>query len=404
MRAPSARRLAAGAALLLLAGAAAWLGTRLWRTEVPGDLAPPPVDVDRTFGRAAVEEAESFAALLRVLALLGELTLVVTLALYAWRGARFARESAAGPIGTGFLLGMLGFAIVWLVQAPFLLVELWWLRRHDVTQIGYAEAVAADLAALGGRFLFVCLALLVAMGLARLLRRRWWLPASAVFVVVLAAYAFASPYLLVGLDDAGPRLRAETRRLADAQGLADAPRVSIMEVRELTSQPNAFAAGIGPSRRVVLFDTLAEDFPADQVRSVLAHEIAHLARDHIPKGIGWFALVVAPTALVVAVATRGRGGLGEPAAVPLALLVVTVLALLSAPLQNAASRRYEAEADWAALQSTRDPAALEGLHVGFTRVALADPDPPGWWHWWFGSHPTGAERVAMARAWAAGER
>jgi STE24 endopeptidase len=394
-----ARRVAAAAALLVLAAAAVWLGSRLWATDVPGGLAEPPVDVDATFGARAVDRAESFESVLRVLALLGQVTLVGTLALYAWRGVRFARESAAGPIGTGFLLGMLGYAIVWLVQVPFLLVEVWWLRRHDVTEASYLDALFGDLAELGSQFLFVCFALLVAMGLARLLRRCWWIPASGAFVALLAAYVFLSPYLLAGLPDASPRLRAEAARLADAEGLDDHPPVEIMEVREFTSQPNAFATGLGASQRVVLFDTLAEDFPRDEVRSVLAHEVGHLAHHHIAKTIGWFALVVLPTAFLVSLVTRRRGGLGEPAAVPLALLVVVILSLVSAPLQNAASRRYEAEADWTALQATRNPAAMIDLHRNFTRRGLADPDPPGWWQVLFGSHPSGSERVAMARAW-----
>ncbi len=84
----------------------------------------------------------------------------------------------------------------------------------------------------------------------------------------------------------------------------------------------------------------------------------------------------------------------------MALLVVVCLQIVATPLQAAASRRAEAEADWAALQATRDPAAMRALHRRFTRVALADPDPPGWFHWLFDDHPSGLERVAMADAWS----
>ena len=93
--------------------------------------------------------------------------------------------------------------------------------------------------------------------------------------------------------------------------------------------------------------------------------------------------------------------MGLPEAVPLALLVFTLLTIAVTPLQSAASRRYEAEADWAALEATRDPRGMEELFKDFTTEALADPNPPGWWHTWFDGHPSGAERVAMARAWRA---
>ena len=89
----------------------------------------------------------------------------------------------------------------------------------------------------------------------------------------------------------------------------------------------------------------------------------------------------------------------DPAAVPLALLVFVLLQLAATPLSSAASRRYEAEADWTALQVTRDPAAMRALHERFVATALADPDPPGWWHALFDDHPTGLQRIEMADAW-----
>ena len=91
--------------------------------------------------------------------------------------------------------------------------------------------------------------------------------------------------------------------------------------------------------------------------------------------------------------------MGEAAAVPLALLVVAALQLALLPAQSWISRRMEAEADWKALQTTRDPAAARGLFVGFSESSLANPDPPGWAHVLLDSHPTLAQRVAMAEAW-----
>ena len=93
--------------------------------------------------------------------------------------------------------------------------------------------------------------------------------------------------------------------------------------------------------------------------------------------------------------------MGEPAAVPLALLVVAVLQLAAAPAQNLVSRRMEAEADWKALQTTRDPAAARGLFRELAATSLGDPSPPGWSQLLFGTHPTLADRVAMADAWEA---
>jgi STE24 endopeptidase len=368
---------------------------------VPGDLRPPALDVHREFSARALDRAESFEAFVRVTSLLSLVTLVAVLAVYARRGHVFMRESAAGPIGTGFLLGMLGLALVWIAQLPFGVTNLWWARRHGVVHIGYVQWFVDTFLGLGGEFLYLCLALLVVMGLARVFKRSWWLPASAAFVAIFTLFAFTGPYLVPGLRaPKGPQLRAQAREVAQAEGVGDVP-LRVERVHDWTDQPNAYAFGLGPSRRVVLWDTIV-GFPRREVRVVMAHEYGHVARDHIAKGIGWFALLIVPTLLIVAIVTRRRGGLAEPRAVPLALFVVVILQLLTGPLQAAATRRYETEADWRALQTTRDPVAMRALFRRFTAKSLADPDPPGWYHALFDDHPSGLERIEMADAWSPG--
>jgi STE24 endopeptidase len=81
------------------------------------------------------------------------------------------------------------------------------------------------------------------------------------------------------------------------------------------------------------------------------------------------------------------------------VLVLTVLALLTAPIQNAVSRRYEAEADWRALNATRDPGSARQLFESFERTSLEDPDPGVLDYLWLENHPTLMQRIAMARAW-----
>jgi STE24 endopeptidase len=387
------------AAALAVAAGAVIGGRALWATIVPGDLPSPAVDVDATFGAQAVDKAQSFEAFIRVITIWSLVVEVVTLGLYAWKGARFAKESAAGPIGTGFLLGMLGFAILWLVQLPFTVVELWWLKDHDVVTVGYLEALLDDFLSLGGTFLSICAALLIAMGLARLIKAAWWIPAAAAFVGIMALLTFSGTLLFPGLEQPPAWAQRDVDQLTKIEGVDRHIPLRVMKVRDYTSQPNAFATGLGSTQRVVLFDTLADDFPRAQVRVTLAHEVGHLAHRHLSKGIGWFALTILPTALVIALVTRRRGGMGEAAAVPLAVFVFVICNLLWMPLNAAATRRYEAEADWTALNATKDPKAMEGLFVNFTRKALSDPDPPGWWHFLFDDHPSGKERVQMARAW-----
>ncbi len=370
---------------------------------VPEGLEVPRLEPDAVFEPAALERAESYERFLRWSGIASQLVLLVVLALYAWRGARFARESAAGRIGTGMLLGMLGLALVWLSQVPFRLAETWWGKRYDQMDAGYVETLFYNWLQLGVEFLFISFALVVVMAIAGRFPRRWWIGAAPVFVALAAVFALIFPYLSSS-EPASAELRADGRRYAEAQGTPPVP-VEVEDVSAYTDAPNAYAAGFEGTRRVVLWSTLLDGrFSDDEVRVVLAHEIGHHSSDHIVEGLGWYALFALPGAWLIAVVTRRRGGMAAPAAVPLSLLVLVGLQLLSLPLQGAISRHMEEEADWKALETTRDPDAARGLFRGFTTEALADPDPPGWSTLLFASHPTGLERIELAEAWRRARR
>jgi hypothetical protein len=92
----------------------------------------PDVDPTQGLSRQVVDQAEDFETFTRWNFVLSQAAFIGVLALYAWRGARFTRESAAGRIGTGMLLGMLGLALAGLAQLPFQLADLWWQRRHGL--------------------------------------------------------------------------------------------------------------------------------------------------------------------------------------------------------------------------------------------------------------------------------
>jgi STE24 endopeptidase len=386
----------------LLAGGALLAGSLLWPTDVPDDLARPDLDQRAFFTAGQLEKASDYEAFTRVNAVLSIVVLVAVLALYARHGERFTRESAAGRIGTGMLLAMLGFAFVWLAELPFGIAQLWWDRRHDVSDQGYLDWIVSSWLSLGGAFLFVSVAVVIAMALARPLRRLWWIPAAAVFAGLGLLFTFTAPFLVPDVHDVrDDRLAADAKRLAREQGVGDIP-VRVEDVDQFTDEPNAFATGLGPTRRVILWNTILEPpFGDREVRVVIAHELAHHSRSHLWELSGWFAIAALPTAFLIALVVRRRGGMYEARAVPLALVAVVALQIALTPAQNAVSRRMEAEADWVALQSTRDPAAAIELHEELAQKSLSDPDPPGWAVALFGTHPAALERIEMAAAWRA---
>ena len=366
---------------------------------MPNGLDLGGVQVHTLFGATFLHRAEHYESFFYWLALGQTVVTVLVFALYAWRGAGFARESAAGPIGTAMLLAMLGVGLVWLVTVPFDVLSLWWQRRYDQATESYAEALFGDWVLLAVKFALLSFAVVVAVGLAKWLPRLWWIPASAVFIGLQVLLLFTTPYLVPDTHRLrNPRLEAAAARIAEREGVKGVP---IREETVHTKDPNAFTTGLGPSRRVFVWSSMLDGrFTERQLEVVVAHEYGHQARNHLLKGIAWYALLTVPLAYLIARVARSRGGMREAAAIPLVLLVYVVVGLLVTPVEAAVSRHMEAEADWMALQTTRTPQVTEALWRRIGTTGLSDPSPPTAPYLVFSDHPTLIQRIAMARAWA----
>jgi STE24 endopeptidase len=297
------------------------------------------------------------------------------------------------------IIAMVTLVTLFLVGLPFGLAAQWWSARHGLAPHNYLAWLLAPWAALSFEAVSVLAVIVIVMALARRLGRSWWLVGAPLFVGLAVLFAFLQGFVAAsGARPLQPKYRAAVAELERREGV-DVP-VRELEVSDWTKEANAFAAGIGPSTRVVIWDTLLDGrFSPAEVRVVVAHELGHVGRRHLWKGLAWVALLVFPVAFLVTEATRRAGGLGSAGAIPLALLVLTLASLAAAPIENAVSRRYEAEADWAALQATRDPAAATRLFRSFARTSLQQPNPPAWEYVLLQTHPTLAQRIAMAQRW-----
>lgn len=177
---------------------------------------------------------------------------------------------------------------------------------------------------------------------------------------------------------------------------------------------NAYVAGIGGSKRVVVWDTTLERLDEDETLFVFGHELGHYVLGHIPRTLAIVAAVLLPVfyllaGLVGALVTRfgpalGIRGVDDVAVLPLLLLVAAIAGEIATPIGNAYSRWQEHEADVYGLEIVRGivaepqhtaPAAFQKLG----EVGLADPDPPAFVRFWLYSHPPIAERVRFAAGW-----
>ena len=381
-----------------------WVGAAvlLWRTRVP-ELALPDLDPRDYFTSAELARIDDYRGLARLLLVGSVGAEIAVLLLLVWTSRPLAvalQPVGRGRVRTSVLIGLVVVAAVWLVGLPFAAVSL--VRRRDfrLSEQGWAGWLVDQLTTLGVQAVLVTIGVAGAVWLAGRFGRRWWVVGAPALVGIAALFIVLQPLVVQPLFNrfeplADRRLAAEIEDLADKLGVR-VDDVLVADASRRTTTANAYVAGLGPTRRVVLYDTLLDGrFTDGEIRFVAAHELAHVERRHLWKGLAWFALLAVPGVFLLAWMTDRLGGLG-PRLVPLGLAFAFGWILLTQPLANAVSRRYEAEADWLALQATRDPASGVALEQSFVKTSLADPDPPGWVTFWYGTHPTPMQRIAMA--------
>ncbi|MFI7597649.1 M48 family metallopeptidase [Actinoplanes sp. NPDC049681] len=260
------------------------------------------------------------------------------------------------------------------------------------------------------------LALLGFFAVTRLAPRWWWAYGAVGAAALVVLLSFVLPVVVEPIFNkftpmaAGP-LRTELMDLAARDGVP-VKDVLVADASRRTRAVNAYVSGFGPTRRIVVYDTMLTEATPAEVVSVAAHELGHAKRSDVLTGTVIGALGAA--AAVIALYLLGSAGwllrwagvdaMGEPRAIALVIALVTLAGLVGGPVQALVSRRVEARADAHALELTGDPAAFEAMQRRLGTVNLSDPDPPAWEYVMSASHPSTVERMAAARAYARGER
>jgi STE24 endopeptidase len=269
---------------------------------------------------------------------------------------------------------------------------------------GKAGAIGAAFAAAGA-------ALLIA--LVRRFGRLWWIPATGAVIAIEVVFVWLAPVLLAPLFNRfetlpDGRARSDVLELGRRAGV-DIGEVYRVDASRRSTSLNAYVDGIGPTKRVVLYDNLLRGVERPALRSVVAHELAHVEHRDVPRGMAWVALA-APLALVFVgqlswlLARRSGAEPGTPAALPAFALSLALAAFVLGVIGNQLSRKVEASADTFALGLTNDPDALIDLQRRLGVTNVSDPDPPGIVTELLRTHPPTIERIGAAEAWREGER
>lgn len=236
----------------------------------------------------------------------------------------------------------------------------------------------------------------------------WWLWTALVMLAFTVLLSNLAPVLIFPLfykykplddEDLVNRLtHLATQAGARVQG------VYVFDMSSKTSAANAALMGLGNTRRIVLGDTLVERFTANEVETVLAHELGHHVHKDLPLGIIVQSLLtligfwLADLVMKWGIMTFGYTDLTDPATLPLLMVALSIFGLVTMPLSNAWSRWREVKADNYALKMTGKPRAFISAMTRLANQNLADADPPVWVEFLLHSHPSINKRVAKAKS------
>jgi len=240
----------------------------------------------------------------------------------------------------------------------------------------------------------------------------WWLWTGAGMLVFTVILSNLAPVLImplfnkfVPLGEEHAELAARLMKLAE-RAHARVRGVFKFDMSKRTKAANAALTGLGNTRRIVLGDTLINEFSTEEIETVLAHELGHHVHKDIPILIAFgtistlVGLFLASLALGWAANQFGFSGPSDIAGLPALGLVLGAFGLLTQPLDNAISRWRERLADEYALESTGNARAFASAFVRLANQNLGEVDPEKWVVFMFYDHPPLGERIKMAEATA----
>lgn len=338
-------------------------------------------------------------------------TLVLALAVFAGvLPLLFARVAAWGAAGAVWSHALFILAAGVLLSIPSLPFE-WWEQFHLEERFGFNKSTAALWITdkLKGLVLMLVIGFPLLWALLSLVKWAgawWWVWGFAlIFVFQLVMIVIYPRFILRWFNKFTPlpegELRTRLIALADRTGFR-AQTIEVIDGSKRSGHSNAYFTGFGRFRRIVLFDTLIAQLTPEELEAVLAHEIGHYRRGHIPKMIALAAVMMFAGFATIAWLAHSpwfNESFGFPAdeLAPSFLLFGLLSGLVTfwfSPITNLLSRKHEYEADAFARTAVGGPAPMIGALRKLAQKNLTNLTPHPWFSAFFYSHPTLVEREA----------
>jgi STE24 endopeptidase len=334
---------------------------------------------------------------------------LIALLVFGWSGDLAAWAGALGGRASAVAVFTAVLAIAWeLISLPVAFYGTFLLdRKYGLSSETVGTWAGDHLKALAIGLLFTITASVALYASMWTWPDRWWLVDTGLFAAVAVVFSRLAPVVLMPMFYRFTPLARESLRdrLLAVSRRAGVPVLGMFEwgLGEKTTRANAALVGMGRTRRILLSDTLLQDYSDDEVEVILAHELSHHMHHDMWSGLAIETLVVcaslaAANAVLVAYGPSiGIARASDVAGLPLLVLAGGTVSLLLTPLTNAWSRHNERRADRYALTLTGGTAAFISAmrRLGAQNLAEARPSKPVFW--FFYTHPTIEERIDAAR-------
>jgi len=231
----------------------------------------------------------------------------------------------------------------------------------------------------------------------------WWLPFAIIMFFVSVVLSQIFPililpifYKLTPIED--ETLKEKIRLLGHRAGI-NVENVYKFNMSKNTKKANAAFTGLGKTKRIILGDTLLDNYSIEEIETVIAHELGHYKKKHIVKNIligtasSFLTLFLISLLYENSLSWFGFDSIAQVSALPLLALWSMLIGIIQTPLGNILSRKFEFEADEYAVIETKNPSAFKNTLEKLTDQNLGDKEPHPFVEWFFYSHPSIKNRV-----------
>ena len=379
----------------------------LWFTIFPGQVDPT---AGQYFSAEQIDRGRAYSQgsrLCFISSYLAQLSLLLWL-VFSGRALDLANWTEKWARGNYWINRLLFSLLLWLflrlLNLPFTLFSSYYWQHHwgFTTQtlgawwLDYSKSGIMDLLVFAGGIMLL-------FWLVKVFPGKWWLYSATCLSMFLVIQIFLAPLLIMPLFNHFSPVQDQSiiAMVEELSNKAEIPvdQILVMDASRRTTKSNAYFAGLGHTKEIVLYDTLLANHPQDQVKAVIAHEMAHWRQGHIVQGlvlyiIGTFLLCRLFFVLLNGIFPDLVGAPYPTHAFSMIVLLFYLISFISSPLQDYISQTMEKEADKVGVFLTNDIPAAVGLQVNLAVKNASDISPPPVIQW-FSSHPSPLTRIEL---------